>query len=51
VGGTDALMSARIDPRFAPYHDDPRFQLLLNPPTNAPATNRPATAAPQPAKK
>jgi tetratricopeptide (TPR) repeat protein len=53
VGGTNALFSAKIDPRFAPMQDDPRFQALINstPPTNAPATNPPGKIAPKPAKE
>jgi len=30
VGGTNALISARIDPRFQDLHDDPRFQNLIH---------------------
>jgi tetratricopeptide (TPR) repeat protein len=58
VGGTNALVSARYDPRFAGLHDDPRFQTLLgapstaNPaPVNQPATNPPRAVLPKPVKK
>ena len=43
VGGTNALLSARVDPRFAGLHDDPAFEALLKPP---PAN--PISAAPLP---
>jgi tetratricopeptide (TPR) repeat protein len=33
VGGTNVLISAKIDPRFAGMHDDPRYQALMNPPS------------------
>jgi tetratricopeptide (TPR) repeat protein len=54
LGGTNAVISAKIDPRFASLHDDPRFQTLLDtkplqtnaPGTNAPGTNSPATNTP-----
>jgi tetratricopeptide (TPR) repeat protein len=58
VGGTNVIVSAKIDPRFAALHDDPRFQAILSgtpltntpsanaPPTNFPATNAPATSVP-----
>jgi tetratricopeptide (TPR) repeat protein len=37
-GGTNAIVSARIDPRFQTMQDDPRFEALLKiSPTNAPA--------------
>jgi hypothetical protein len=48
-GGTNAVISARIDARFTSLQDDPRFQALLatnSPSTHAPATNAPATHAP-----
>lgn len=53
AGGTNALMSARIDPRLASLRDDPRFQALFNSaagaaPHNPPGTNPPAAT---PAKK
>jgi tetratricopeptide (TPR) repeat protein len=59
VGGTNAIISARIDPRFAGMQDDPRFQALINPPPaqNLPATNLPPVnnaphvVPPKPAKK
>jgi tetratricopeptide (TPR) repeat protein len=49
LGGTNASISAKIDPRFAGLHDDPRFQALLNPapPTNLPATNPPRPVRPK----
>ena len=48
VGGDSAIASAKMDPRFAPMHQDPRFVDLLSPPTNSPATNLPAAKAPVP---
>jgi tetratricopeptide (TPR) repeat protein len=53
---TNAAVSAKIDPRFAPLHGDPGFDSLMSPPTNLPASNAPATnaptkGAPKPAKK
>ena len=36
VGGTNAIISAKIDPRFAPLIQDPRFQELLTPPKPSP---------------
>jgi tetratricopeptide (TPR) repeat protein len=54
VGGTNAAISAKIDPRFAGLHDDPRFQALLGAPsaTNPPsATNAPSKMPPKPVKK
>ena len=52
-GGTNALISAGIDPRFENVRNDPRFQKLLSspPPTNAPTTNAPAATAPKKHKK
>jgi tetratricopeptide (TPR) repeat protein len=56
VGGTNAVLSARIDPRFASLHGDPTFEALLNAPasTNAApdtsaATNLPPGKAASPA--
>jgi tetratricopeptide (TPR) repeat protein len=53
LGGTNALLSARIDPRFAALHDDPLFQALIDGPsmTNLPASNRPGSVLPKPATK
>jgi tetratricopeptide (TPR) repeat protein len=52
TGGTNAMISAKIDPRFAILSDDPRFQALLGlPTTSSPATNPPGGALPKPAKK
>ena len=48
VGGTNVVISAKIDPRFAGLHDDPRFEAILNPPTT---TNRPGGTLPKPVKK
>jgi tetratricopeptide (TPR) repeat protein len=46
-GGTNALLSARIDPRFQSLGDDPRFQALLaTSPTNAPPANSRVNAPP-----
>jgi hypothetical protein len=53
-GGTNAATSARIDPRFQPMHDDPRFQALVAlpatnaaAPVNAPPVNpKPPVAVP-----
>jgi len=51
-GGTNALISARIDPRFAGLVSDPRFQDLMKAlaTTNSPATNAPVAPKAQPAK-
>jgi hypothetical protein len=58
-GGTNAVTSARIDPRFGELRNDPAFQAILKTPpspavnpttTNKPAGKAPPTAA-QPAKK
>jgi len=52
VGGTNALNSARIDPRFALLQDDPRFQDLIsgrsatNAPVVTPSTNAPLPVVP-----
>ncbi len=51
LGGTNAMMSARIDPRFAPFQDDPQFQSMLNPPTNAAPLAPPPDATAKPKKK
>jgi tetratricopeptide (TPR) repeat protein len=47
--GTNALMSAQVDARFAPIKSDPRFQALVNR-TNLPAatTNAVPTTSPPP---
>ena len=52
VGGTNAIMSAKIDPRFASLQQDQRFIDLVNPPApaNAPATNPPAGQLTKPVK-
>ena len=51
-GGTNALISAKIDPRFATLSDDPRFQALMGaPPTNLPATHPPQGPLPKPVNK
>ena len=53
IGGTNAMTSAKIDPRFAPLQNDPRFQELLNPTiplTNPPATNPLPEVLPKPFK-
>ncbi len=64
IGGTNALMAAKIDPAFVPLRNDPRYQRLLDqmtapqvtiaaPDTNMPATNAQAKDAKlsKPAKK
>jgi len=53
VGGTNALISANIDPRFESLHDDPRFQALVGAVklpvlTNHPLTNPPPPVLPKP---
>ena len=56
VGGTNALISAAVDPRFTSLHDDPRFQALLRTPllktpqTNAPPSGKSATMSKPPQK-
>ncbi len=51
---TNAGTAAKLDPTFAPLHDDPRFQNIVNnPPTNAapaPAIDQRVTAPPVHAK-
>jgi tetratricopeptide (TPR) repeat protein len=53
IGGTNAMISAKIDPRFAGLHNDPRFRALLGPlsATNPPATHPPGAVLPKPVKK
>jgi hypothetical protein len=47
VGGTNAMISAKIDPRFQNLQGDPRFQALVSPaPTNTPPAH--VAAVPQP---
>jgi len=52
VGGTNALISATVDPRFEMMRDDPRFQALVStaklPVTNRPMTNPPPPILPKP---
>ncbi len=52
LGGTNAVTSARIDPRFVSLRDDPAFQALINsngassvkpPATNTPSIKHPST--------
>jgi len=44
TGGTNAIISAKIDPRFVSLRDDPDFQALVKgQTTNLPGTNQPAT--------
>jgi tetratricopeptide (TPR) repeat protein len=47
IGGTNAVLSAKIDPRFAGLHDDTRFQTILSPPST---TNPPGAVLPKPVK-
>ncbi len=53
VGGTNAMGSARVDPRFTSLRGDPRFQALLAPPSTnkPPATNASPNLLPKPVKK
>lgn len=57
IGGTNAILSARIDPRYEGLRSDPRFEEVLSTPPpipsgiNAPATNAPAIAKPVPPKR
>ena len=52
VGGTNAILSAKLDPRFQSIHDDPRFQALVNnAPTNPPPSAIPLRPVPPPTKK
>lgn len=51
-GGTNATISAGIDPRFASLHNDPAFEAILNPPTAKPADGESnVPAAKKPSKK
>ena len=57
-GGTNAITSAKIDPRFGELRNDPAFQALLktppSPAVNPPTTNKPSGKVPPaalPAKK
>jgi tetratricopeptide (TPR) repeat protein/lipid-A-disaccharide synthase-like uncharacterized protein len=50
IGGANAAMSARVDPRFQGMHDDPRYQQLINLETNAPPVGAPAPGTNLPAK-
>jgi tetratricopeptide (TPR) repeat protein len=57
LGGTNAMISAKIDPRFGRLHNDPRFGALLNPlsqpaptATHGPPVNVPATHPPHATK-
>jgi tetratricopeptide (TPR) repeat protein len=49
IGGTNAMTSAQIDPRFAGLHDDPDFLALLTNAASASPPPAPATNAPSPA--
>ena len=55
LGGTNAIISAKIDPRFATVRDDPAFQSLLNgtnlPAAKPPSTNHPSAKPPAKATK
>jgi tetratricopeptide (TPR) repeat protein len=45
---TNVPTAAKVDPRFAAFHDDPRFQELVNgAPTNAPRANFVAPSSPK----
>ena len=52
LGGTNATLSAKIDPRFSQLSSDPRFQAILAS-TNAPTVAKPETNSvlPKPVKK